>query len=201
MELNEKLQELRKKKGLTQEELAEKLYVSRTAISKWESGRGVPSVDSLKAISTFFSVSLDDLLSGEELLVLAEDDRKQKESHTRDVMFGLFDCCMALLFFLPLFGQKTSVGVRALSLLALSEGPLYLKILYTAVVLGMTMLGLVTLALQNSDQEFWLHSKTRISLFVHVSGLLLFIMSRQPYAAVYTLIFLLLKVQMLIKQR
>ena len=186
---------------MTQEELAEKLYVSRTAISKWESGRGVPSVDSLKAISTFFSISLDDLLSGEELLILAEDDRKQKESHTRDVMFGLFDCCMALLFFLPLFGQKTSAGVRALSLLALPEVPLYLKVLYTAVVLGMTVLGLVTLALQNSDQALWVRNKERISLLVHVLGLFLFIMSRQPYAAVYTLIFLLMKVQMLIKQR
>ncbi len=51
MEFNEKLQELRKQKGLTQEELAKVLYVSRTAISKWESGRGYPNIDSLKAIS------------------------------------------------------------------------------------------------------------------------------------------------------
>ena len=57
MEFNEKLQELRKKNNLTQEELAEKLYVSRTAISKWESGRGYPGIESLKAISKFFSVS------------------------------------------------------------------------------------------------------------------------------------------------
>ena len=48
MEFNEKLQELRKSKGLTQEELAKELYVSRTAISKWESGRGYPNIDSLK---------------------------------------------------------------------------------------------------------------------------------------------------------
>ena len=58
MELSEKLQELRKEKGLTQEELAEALFVSRTAISKWESGRGVPNIESLKAISKFFSVSI-----------------------------------------------------------------------------------------------------------------------------------------------
>ena len=55
MEFNEKLQELRKSRGLTQEELAEALFVSRTAISKWESGRGYPSIDSLKEISRYFS--------------------------------------------------------------------------------------------------------------------------------------------------
>ena len=63
MEFHEKLQELRKNSGLTQEELAEVLFVSRTAISKWESGRGLPSIDSLKAISNYFSVTIDDLLS------------------------------------------------------------------------------------------------------------------------------------------
>ena len=56
MEFKEKLQELRKQKGITQEDLAEALYVSRTAISKWESGRGYPNIESLKAISKFFDL-------------------------------------------------------------------------------------------------------------------------------------------------
>lgn len=51
MEFYEKLQELRKSRGLTREELAETLFVSRTAISKWVSERGYPSIDSLKEIS------------------------------------------------------------------------------------------------------------------------------------------------------
>ena len=51
MEFHEKLKELRKNKGLTQEELSEALFVSRTAISKWESGRGYPGIDSLKEIA------------------------------------------------------------------------------------------------------------------------------------------------------
>ena len=68
MELHEKLQALRRQRGCTQEELSRRLYVSRTAVSKWESGRGIPGIDSLKAISQVFGVSIDSLLSGEELL-------------------------------------------------------------------------------------------------------------------------------------
>lgn len=47
MDLSEKLQKLRKENNLTQEDLAKKLFVSRTAISKWETGRGMPSIESL----------------------------------------------------------------------------------------------------------------------------------------------------------
>ena len=77
MEFHEKLQRLRKERGLTQEALAASLYVSRAAISKWESGRGYPSIDSLKAIAVFFSVTVDDLLSGDEILTLAKEEQKQ----------------------------------------------------------------------------------------------------------------------------
>ena len=81
MEFHEKLQALRKKRGLTQEELAAALFVSRTAVSKWESGRGYPSIDSLKAIARFYSVTIDELLSGEEVLNLAQEDRQQERNH------------------------------------------------------------------------------------------------------------------------
>ena len=120
MEFNEKLQELRIQKGLTQEELADMLYVSRTAISKWESGRGYPNIDSLKVISKFFGVTIDELLSGDELLTIAEEDNKQRETHIRDMIFGLLDCSMALLLFLPFFGQNADGVIQEVSLLALT---------------------------------------------------------------------------------
>lgn len=130
MELSEKLQELRKEKGLTQEELAEALFVSRTAISKWESGRGVPNIESLKAISKFFSVSIDELLSGEEILKIADEDNKQKEKHTRDLVFGLLDCSLIMFLFLPFFGQKGDEIIKEVSLLSLTGTPQYIKIPY-----------------------------------------------------------------------
>ena len=79
MEFGEKLLELRNSKGMTQEELAEALFVSRTAISKWESGRGYPSIDSLKEISKFFSVSIDELLSSEKLVIIVDFGVSEKK--------------------------------------------------------------------------------------------------------------------------
>lgn len=174
MEFNEKLQELRKQKGLTQEELAELLYVSRTAISKWESGRGFPNIESLKAISKYFSVSLDELLSGEEILAIAENDHKQKERTFRDLIFGLLDFGMALLLFLPFFGQKSDGVIREVALLALSAIQPYLKTTYIVFVGVMVVLGIMTLALQNCRQRLWTQSKSVLSLSLSAVGVCLF---------------------------
>lgn len=199
MEFNEKLQELRKQKGLTQEELAEVLYVSRTAISKWESGRGYPNIDSLKAISSYFSVSLDDLLSSDEVLTIAEESNKQKEKHFRDMVFGLLDCSVAMFFFLPLFGQRVDGVIQEVTLLSLTEIEPYVKIPYLIVVFGMVIWGILILALQNNKSTFWLRSKDKVSLGLSAVGALFFMISLQPYAAMFTFIFLIIKALMLIK--
>ena len=199
MECNEKLQELRKQKNLTQEELAEALFVSRTAVSKWESGRGYPNIDSLKAIAKFYGVTIDELLSGDELLTIAEEDSRQRESHFRDLVFGLLDCSIALFFFLPFFGQSVNETIQAVSLLSLTEIAPYLRTLYFAVVIGMTACGVLTLALQNCQHKLWVQSKNKLSILFNTAGALLFIVSLQPYAAVFLFIFLAIKVLMLIK--
>ncbi len=62
MFFNEKLKMLRKENNLTQEELAEKLCVSRQAITKWESGDGIPDIDNLKQISILFNTTIDELV-------------------------------------------------------------------------------------------------------------------------------------------
>ena len=200
MEFYEKLQELRKQKGLTQEELAESLYVSRTAISKWESGRGYPNIDSLKAISKFFSVTIDELLSGEEVLTIAEEDQKQKESILRDMVFGLLDLSVAMFFFVPFFGQKAAGYVQAVSLLFLTEIAPYLKAAYFVMVIGMVAFGISTLVLQNYRGAFWVRNKSILSLLINTATALLFIISSQPYAAVFVFMFLVIKGVMLIKK-
>lgn len=147
MEFCEKLQELRKNHRLTQEELAEQLYVSRMAISKWESGRGHPSIDSLKAIAKYFSVSVDDLLSGDTVLAIAEEDQTQSEKRSRTLVFGLLDCSAGLLLFLPFFGIRSNQTAQAVSLLSLAPAVPYIKPLFLAAVISLTLCGIVTLAL------------------------------------------------------
>mgnify|MGYP003419442861 CR=1 FL=1 len=201
MTFGKKIKKLRTDNGLTQDELAEKIYVTRTAISKWESGRGFPNIESLKTISKYFSVSLDELLSGEEILAIAENDNKQKERTLRDLIFGLLDCGMALLLFLPFFGQKADDVIRAVSLLALSDMQPYLKTVYVAFVGVMIVLGILTLALQNFRQRLWTQSKSNLSLTLSAVGVCLFIISQQPYAAVFVFVFLIIKALMLIKRQ
>lgn len=70
MELKEKLVDLRKKKGLSQAELAEAINVSRQAISRWEVGSAIPSADNLMWLSKFYEVSMD------ELMGVATDDKQ-----------------------------------------------------------------------------------------------------------------------------
>ena len=200
MEFSEKLQELRRRKGLTQEELAESLYVSRTAVSKWEAGRGYPNIDSLRHIAKFFSVTVDELLSGEELLDAADEDSRQKESHIRDLVSGLLDVSVGMLAILPFFGQNVDGAVKSVALLFLDIS-LYLKTAFLVIIALIVLMGIATLALQNINHPLWVKIKPMLSLIFSSAGVVIFVLSRQPYAAVFTFVFLVIKASMLIKQR
>ena len=201
MEFNEKVQLLRKQKSLTQEELAEALYVSRTAVSKWESGRGYPNIESLKAIAKFFDVSIDELLSGDELLTLAEDDARVRQIRIRDQIFALLDCGAALYFILPLFRQVINDYVQSVSLLQLTQVSSYLWTAYSASVISIIVFGLMMFLLQNWQNSFWSINKIRLSLYLNLVGEFLYTISSQPYAAIFLLFILAFKVVILLKQQ
>ena len=69
MEPKDILLELRAQKGLTQEELAEKIYVTRQAVSRWENGDTVPNTETLKVLSKFYGVSINTLLGSPRQLI------------------------------------------------------------------------------------------------------------------------------------
>ena len=69
METKDVILQLRAQKGLSQEELAQSLYVTRQAVSRWENGETVPNVDTLKLMSKFFDVSINTLLGSPRRLI------------------------------------------------------------------------------------------------------------------------------------
>lgn len=69
METKDVILELRTKKGLSQDELAEKVYVTRQAVSRWENGETIPNTETLKLLSGFFDVSINTLLGSPRQLI------------------------------------------------------------------------------------------------------------------------------------
>lgn len=93
MKLNEKIYQHRKRMGLSQEELAEKLGVSRQAVSKWELGTSVPELDSVVLLARIFGVTTDSLLIGEEEHVQAPPPAQSRQAHSSHWVDKLFARC------------------------------------------------------------------------------------------------------------
>lgn len=84
MNIDERLQELRKKAGYSQEQVAEILGISRQAISKWESGQGNPEIDNIIKLTEIYHVSTDYILLGQESsTVIPTPEKKKIDKETR----------------------------------------------------------------------------------------------------------------------
>lgn len=197
MEFNEKLQELRKSRGLTQEELAEALYVSRTAISKWESGRGYPSIDSLKEISKYFSVTIDDLLSGEKLILIAEKENKYNIRSMCNLLFGIVDLCFLLLVVLPLYPNTINGHIYSVNLFEYTEASTINRLVYCVLFGMMMVLGLAELILRKFAPERNCKITLDISLGLNILIVLLLAITREAYAIIVAFLLLVTKVSLL----
>ena len=198
MEFNEKLQELRKNKGLTQEELAEALYVSRTAISKWESGRGYPNIDSLKEISNYFSVSIDDLLSGDKLISIAQNENKSNIRNICSLLFGFIDLCSLMLVILPLYPNTIDGYVYSVSLFQYAQTPIF-RMIYWIMFILLIALGFIKVLLTKIKPEKNYKLLMDISIIFNIIVVVFLAMRREAYAVTITILLLVIKGFLLLK--
>ena len=199
MEFAEKLQELRKNRGITQEELAEDLYVSRTAVSKWESGRGYPSIDSLKAISAYFSVTIDDLLSGERLLVIAEKENTSNMQSLYEWIYGITDLFSCILIILPLYPKSVADFVYSVNLLMYRETAEANRVVYWAVFLGLIVMGVLKLVLTQLHLEKLQRIVTGCSMALSIAAVIFLSLAGETYAVTVAFLLLLCKGLLLFK--
>ena len=200
MEFNEKLQELRKSKGLTQEELAEALFVSRTAVSKWESGRGYPSLESLKQLSRCFAVSIDELIGPEEILSAAEEEKKASLDRVLALLCGALDILPGLLLFLPVFGNGAD-SPTSVSLFEITGLSPWIKKLFAAVIAVTVLNGICGVVISHLDRPVWDRHRLVTGLALSVTGTAVFIMTRQPYAGILCLTILVIKGLLIAKRK
>ena len=200
MEFNEKLQELRKSKGLTQEELAEALFVSRTAVSKWESGRGYPSLDSLKQISRYFSVSIDGLIGLEEIISAAEEEKRASLDRVLALLCGTLDILPGLLLFLPVFGNGADLPA-SVSLFEITGLNPWLKTVFATVITATVLNGICGVLISHMDKPVWNYHRLVTGLVLSVACTAVFILTRQPYAGIVCLTILVMKGMLIAKRR
>ena len=141
--LSEKLYQLRKKSGLSQEQLAEQLNVSRQAISKWESGSAFPESEKLIIISNYFGVSVDYLLKDEvEDEVKTSNDEIGKNPTT---LAGLMICIagivsMILWGLFSILRPEISNQMSESSMITIDGNGIFLILCVVAVIAGAGLL-------------------------------------------------------------
>ena len=199
MEFHEKLQKLRKDKGLTQEELAEILYVSRTAVSKWESGRGYPSIDSLKDIAAYFQVSLDDLLSTEKIISIAQNETKENITYVYHHVFGIIDLFVILLVVLPLYPVQLKGYVYSVNLFDYDHVSTWIVFVHWIVYLSLIITGIIKFIFINTKYNIYQKFTTYISFIINIIMVVFLSLTRETYAILIAFMLLLIKGILLLK--
>ncbi|HAN21510.1 MAG TPA: hypothetical protein DCP51_07555 [Clostridiales bacterium] len=174
MTFGEKLQNLRKSKGLSQEQLAEQISVSRQAISKWEIGESNPDIENIIQISNTFNVSIDYLLKDESLIVnevtvtkIHQEKQLDKKSHS--FIIGL------------VFLSMSFIGLMIFWILSIVEPSFNIKKenLYSFLLILFCSLGIVGIFLIMYKKLKNLSKKTKIIIAIAFVALflLLFLIS------------------------
>ena len=132
MTLGEKIKKLRTDNKLTQDELAEKLYVTRTAVSKWETGKGFPGIDSLKLISSLFGITIDELISDSDVnnkkLLDEKIARKMYYAATACVIVTAIGAALAYYFSSPYFFIICLLGLIGYIVFGILSKPKYKRL-------------------------------------------------------------------------
>ena len=101
MEIGRKLKEARQMSGLTQENVAEKLNVSRQTMSNWETGKFYPDILYVLQLSDLYQVSLDELLKGDERMIQhLENSTNVVKSNQKILLAFICNICLLFLFFI-----------------------------------------------------------------------------------------------------
>ncbi len=147
--LSERIYKFRRKSGLSQEQLAEKIGVSRQAISKWESGTSTPELEKLLALNDCFSITLDELVKDETANQEASEaplkSRENKASKVAEMKVGIGLCligaiCLILSGVMMVTSPSATDKLNAASTITLNGSGILLILCVLSMVAGLVVI-------------------------------------------------------------
>lgn len=195
MGLSEKIKKIRNDNKLTQEQFAEKMLVSRTAVSKWENGTCYPSIDSLKYMSEVFNVSIDELMSNDEMLDIVKIENYSNIFKYNGLLFCILDMIRIIFIFLPLYSFKTNDFIYSVSLFNSNDLSFLLKIILMNMFVMFLVLGIIELCLNRRKCNNVLN---KISLLFDIVSIFIILFINQPYLVALMFFVFVVKVIMLL---
>jgi hypothetical protein len=162
-------------------------------------GRGYPNIDSLKEISNYFSVTIDDLLSSEKLLSIAEKENKSNIQNLGELLFGMIDLFSLLLIILPLYPNTVDGYIYSVNLFAYDEITLWKRFIYWGMFLALMLIGVIKILLMKFQIKNSYKYLTDSSMVLHILLVLFLAMARETYAIAMAFILLVIKGILLLK--
>ena len=161
--------------------------------------RGYPNLDSLKDLSRLFGISIDELLSNNELFELAKTENRANIGKMSGLVFAMVDMLVLAFFFMPLFGRQAGGQVQNVTLFAYA-GSGFLRAAYAAVLAAIAGFGLLQLVFLSAGCEKGLRMGKPCSVALHAAGILLFALSRQPYVTSFLFLLFMVKMVLLLRE-
>jgi hypothetical protein len=143
-------------------------------------------------------VSIDDLLSSETLLSIAEKENKSNISSICDLLFGVVDVCSFLLIVLPLYPNTMDGYIYSVSLLAYTEGASWIRFMYWILFLALILSGVVKILFEQMKREQ--NVITGCSIILSILTITILSLTRASYAIIIIFLLLVIKAILLFKK-
>ena len=182
MEVNKKIQKLRRENNLTQDQLAEKLGVSKTYIVRIENGKILPSVNA------------SDLTSFDDLIFIAESDNYNKSDRKTTLFFAILDILSISFIFMPFYVKNNS----AMTLIELKPLSSLLYMAYLGLLIVSFIVGVLEIVFSANNKKSKLKNVKLISVIVYTFSILIFALSKQSYITAFLFLFLMIKILFLL---
>ena len=151
-----------------------------------------PSIDSLKEIARFFSVTIDDLICSDEMISVAENEKKEFADKHVSLICNVMDILPAMLLFIPAFGNGSGSS-ETVSLFGLSGITSWVKTVFI-VITGITILnGICGAIIANFNKPLWNRHRLITGVVLSILSVTVFIVTRQPYAGIVCFMLLVMK--------